>query len=582
MLEAKDVAAIRVGVTGARAFDESGKTSTTSHINLVLARAKAAVELNAIRDEYILRIISPLAEGADRYVAEIALSLGYELEVVTPFPRQEYEADFISPVDSSKTSAFCINEFRSLLEKSSGILELDGNRSAVAGSYEAAGRVVVRNSDLVIAVWNGKEGAGRGGTADIIRFAVEQGVPVWWVPTDGSLPGWITSLQHTTTPTSAPSGSYALEYLERYLIDLLQENSEPEKHAHGIFNKISHPIFHANHTADRNKQPLRRPWFRVYSIFEKILTHRAPKAQYPAAVLSNENEWKFWQSKSENASRDAEIYMAGYRSSYVIVLVLAALALITAVASLAWPSAKLILSILEFLILIGIGWIILLAQKESWHSQAIRRRLSAELCRTQAFLSLFGDGIRIPASAATQKEIRRFLSLRRGRFLTKGYLSCNRLSKIKVLIRSELLESQLIYHRNRRNRMLMASRKLALLGEWIFILIVVLVAIKIIMMLVGIGYILISTIGILTAALPAVAAFSVGVRSYAEFDLIAEQSNRMEAVMSIALQRLDKIDIEAANASQRMADVVRDTADEMLQELQGWSAVAHSKILEAG
>lgn len=582
MIDSTATTAIRIGVTGARMLSDASKILITPHIQKAMLACKAAVELNSIGEPHLLRVLSPLAEGSDRCVADIALSFGCELEAIIPFTQKDYEIDFERPVNSGITGAKCLDEFRSLLSKASTILELDGSRDAEAASYEAAGRVVVRNADFLIAVWNGKEGAGRGGTADIVRFAVEQCVPVWWVPVDGSPPGWLTSLQHTIKPQSAPSGNQALEHLKSYFADVLRTDGDTEDHTHGFFGWLSQLPHRGNRDTETRQAPVNRWWFGVYSHFERVLTRSAPKEGYPAPVTSDDKYWLLWQSQSASAGNDAQIYMAGYRSSYVIVLLFAALALIMAVASLAWPKTKIVFSALELALLAGIGWIIFIGQREGWHSKATRRRLSAELSRTQAFLSLLADNVPIPGSASAQHEMHQFLRFRRAAPITSGHLSRERLSHIRSLIRIELLEGQRIYHRNRRNKMMCASNYLALMGEFVFVLIFIAVLMKILLIILGTGYYINFTIGVLSAALPAVAAFSVGIRSYAEFDLLAEQSKKMEAVMSAALHRLDRVDIEAVTASQRMADIVRDVAEDMLQELQGWSAVARSKVLEAG
>ena len=44
-----------------------------------------------------LRLVSALAEGADRIAAKAALEAGWTLEVVLPFATEEYEQDFDSP-----------------------------------------------------------------------------------------------------------------------------------------------------------------------------------------------------------------------------------------------------------------------------------------------------------------------------------------------------------------------------------------------------------------------------------------------------------------------------------------------------
>ena len=124
-----------------------------------------------------LRLISALAEGADRLAAREAIRLGAELDVVLPFPREDYEKDFPDAVA----------DFRELLSMAR-VFTLDGFRDGGAAqteSYEAAGRFVVGNCDLLLAVWDGARARGRGGTAEIVSYAIRVGVPVWWIDANG-------------------------------------------------------------------------------------------------------------------------------------------------------------------------------------------------------------------------------------------------------------------------------------------------------------------------------------------------------------------------------------------------------------
>ena len=45
-------------------------------------------------------------------------------------------------------------------------------------AYEAAGHLTLDNCDILLTVWDGKPGRGRGGTPEIIAEALERGVPV--------------------------------------------------------------------------------------------------------------------------------------------------------------------------------------------------------------------------------------------------------------------------------------------------------------------------------------------------------------------------------------------------------------------
>ena len=140
--------AFRVGVTGARALDAAAVEALRLQVQQVLSAVKAQVTAlathaacRAMYDQATpipdLHLLSPLAEGADRLVAEEALGLGFLLSAPLPFSREEYETDF-----PATTAAF-----RALLDQAGPrVLELDGARGPdEARSYEAAERLVVRN-----------------------------------------------------------------------------------------------------------------------------------------------------------------------------------------------------------------------------------------------------------------------------------------------------------------------------------------------------------------------------------------------------------------------------------------------------
>ena len=131
----------------------------------------------------VLRAVSPLAEGTDRMFAEEALDLGYRLCVPMPFSQDEFEQDFAPP---HALEADLRNRFRSILQRAregAGLttFELDGERSALGEAYSAAGRVVLNQSDLLIAVWDGGKPAGVGGTVGTLQDAVRYHVPVLWI-----------------------------------------------------------------------------------------------------------------------------------------------------------------------------------------------------------------------------------------------------------------------------------------------------------------------------------------------------------------------------------------------------------------
>jgi hypothetical protein len=124
-----------------------------------------------------VRLLSPLAEGADRVAARVALDEGAELVVPLPLPRDLYEEDF---PDSRQ-------EFEALLQKASAVFEIaiaPGNTveniqeygSHRDRQYQQVGAFIVRHCHILLALWDETDTDLTGGTAEIVRFKLE-GLP---------------------------------------------------------------------------------------------------------------------------------------------------------------------------------------------------------------------------------------------------------------------------------------------------------------------------------------------------------------------------------------------------------------------
>ncbi len=153
---------MQVGVTGHRAFPDRDQVAAA--VDRVLDT------IEGVADRVIL---SSLAEGADRLVAQRALSRsGWRLSVVLPLDRNDYLTDF----DGSASR----EEFTLLLDQASGIATIPTTTSREA-AYATAGRTVVDRSDVLIALWDGEPAAGTGGTAEVVAYARRLGRPIAWV-----------------------------------------------------------------------------------------------------------------------------------------------------------------------------------------------------------------------------------------------------------------------------------------------------------------------------------------------------------------------------------------------------------------
>jgi hypothetical protein len=151
----------RVGITGHRDL---------RHVTHRLVRAAVAAELTAYRP---LHGISSLAEGADQIFAEQVLEARGALTAV--IPSAGYAATFRTVVGRAL--------YRNLRGRATEVIELPFPGPS-EDAYWAAGRQVVCLSDVLLAVWDGAPSGGVGGTADVVAFAGERGIPttVLWPP----------------------------------------------------------------------------------------------------------------------------------------------------------------------------------------------------------------------------------------------------------------------------------------------------------------------------------------------------------------------------------------------------------------
>jgi hypothetical protein len=145
-----------------------------------------------------LTLVSTLADGADTIAAKAALGLGYALDAPLPFARAEYENDFSSEVVDEHTPA-PLHDFRTLMGKARSVLQLPGRRGSAEDTeeegdlkenraYEAAGLTVLSQSDILLAVWDGGLSRGRGGTAEMVAEATRAGIPIVLVDANAEKP----------------------------------------------------------------------------------------------------------------------------------------------------------------------------------------------------------------------------------------------------------------------------------------------------------------------------------------------------------------------------------------------------------
>jgi hypothetical protein len=220
---------IVIGVTGHRALRPEDVPSLEGLVRTIV---------EDVRRQYPhspLVVLSPLAEGADRLVARVALALGARLIVPLPLPAALYEQDF--------ATAESREEFHRMLQQAESVFELPlvhGNSAAGIAAqgeqrdrqYAQVGAFLARHCQVFLALWDGvSDGAAPGGTADVVRFRLE-GAPGRYDPAASPLAfASIGRVHHIVTPRPdgpVPEGALTHKVLE----PPRQREAEPDDLSH--------------------------------------------------------------------------------------------------------------------------------------------------------------------------------------------------------------------------------------------------------------------------------------------------------------------------------------------------------------
>jgi hypothetical protein len=128
----------------------------------------------ALRDTlrpYALNLVgvTMLGPGADQLFARVVLELGGTLYVVQPTTGMQYRDSF---EDESARRGY------DELYGQASHVEALGHTESTEQAHMDGGRAVVHRSSVLVAVWDGLPARGLGGTADVVAYARDRGVPV--------------------------------------------------------------------------------------------------------------------------------------------------------------------------------------------------------------------------------------------------------------------------------------------------------------------------------------------------------------------------------------------------------------------
>ena len=162
---------LKIGITGHRDIREQDKD---------ILRQSVRTLFKMFRTDYPdknLALLSPLAEGADTLVAQVALEENITLIVPLPLPVPQYLLDFETP-----------DVFTEILQQARTVIEmpqldtpenLSTYGTARDQQYVQVGAYVANQSHLLIALWDGLPLDKAGGTSQVVTFKLTGKMKDW-------------------------------------------------------------------------------------------------------------------------------------------------------------------------------------------------------------------------------------------------------------------------------------------------------------------------------------------------------------------------------------------------------------------
>ncbi len=147
---------MKIGITGHQRLNDADAWNWVE--------AALCQELDLIA--HPITAVTSLAIGADQLFASLVIRRGGTIHAVIPYA--EYAFTF---------APSRLKNYQELLSQAKSV-EVLKSKGANEDAYLAAGKRVVELADFMFAVWNEKPAKGKGGTADVVAYAISKTLPL--------------------------------------------------------------------------------------------------------------------------------------------------------------------------------------------------------------------------------------------------------------------------------------------------------------------------------------------------------------------------------------------------------------------
>lgn len=528
--------------------------------------------------------VSPLAHGADQIAAEVALDLGFSLNAVLPFAREDYRRDLNSNGEAAR--------FDALVDSAASLLELPGVPGRELEAYVMAGRATVAHCDVLVAVWDGLAARGRGGTAEVVQLAITHGTPVIHLPVDEQVPArllWsaFDPVVITERPDDLAQRPFDVEHVEQMLSALLLPPADPQERrflerfaterARRVRVRIEYPLLLAAAGVARFKPAQLRESNCLAQTAEEWRGYReswldAHTAEPSLDLLEGAYSW---------SDRLAGHLAQTYRSGHVFNFVLGGLAVCLGLSAFMAPGAHLELAVTEFIITLGIILNTKLGVRDEWHRRWLDYRQLAERLRPMRSLMLLALAAPDPPGTITNPVARRWIDwyasgIWRAMGCPGGAIAEARATDLARAVAAFEIAPQVAYHEKSARQIDALDSRLEKVATILFIATLVVSAAIVFGQAIGAGWVedYADWFTLVSAGFPALGTAVFGIRFQGDFGGSAVRSQATANALKVIQDEMTR-GVELPRA----ADLAEQAARTMLEDLDEWRLVNQQQDL---
>lgn len=651
------VMTLRVGLTGHIPHPEKLPAQNIPHVERAIGEIYSQIEkslVHATNDpasqflyqrnvQPILRIHSCLAEGIDRIaIPDKFEQVEKQLACILPFNKQEYANDFAT--EQSK------NEFEHLLQQAGfgrpdgRVLELDGTRENADQSYLNASKLMIEHCDLLIAVYNGEHSPF--GSYGTVQAAYHANIPVLYI--NSVDPNQVEL--HLGQNNKVQKYPYQAQLVNEVIVDKLCftgifDNNEklqdeitkryqrwidesesievnlstaPEYAYMGPIEEVKTSELSISKGFSVIKR-LFAPAEKRKQVFAEWIAQRKvePKDTKDANIdpnlckTFNKIDVDTLYAAFLRADRLASHYGNLHRSTFVIIYVLAATAMVLAGSLLikAWSDFSVILLSLKALALIGIYSLYKRDHVNHFHQRWLEYRALAEMLRAGFYLATLGTRYSSKEMRSSELMVlkeklsiggseRSWLllyveTLQRYIGFNSQSFNSQQLAQTRQLLGNNWLQGQIYYHTKNVAEMQSISESLGVWSKWCFYATVGIVGVKLVVTFAKLhpfvyelyytaSWLQITSLLLAFSALllPALGSMLFAIRNHAEFDISAQRSRTMHTNLKQELNTLPNIDGEFPR--DKLSRKCLSISNLTVRETEEWLGIYEVKETEPG